>query len=88
MNMKNHESVERRVTSAEGQTGSVPRSICARSATSDSRLAFTLIELLVVMAIIGALAALLLAVAAPVKTKQKILNTRAEMDQTLNAGEK
>jgi len=85
MNMKNHESVERRVTSAEGQTGSVPCSICARSTTSDSRLAFTLIELLVVMAIIGALAALLLAVAGPVKTKQKILNTRAEMDQLVTA---
>ena len=47
--------------------------------------AFTLIELLVVMAIIGALAALLLAVAGPVKTKQKILNTRAEMDQLITA---
>ena len=47
--------------------------------------AFTLIELLTVIAIIGALAALLLAVAGPVKKKQYIYQARAEMERVATA---
>jgi prepilin-type N-terminal cleavage/methylation domain-containing protein len=46
-----------------------------------SRRAFTLIELLTVIAIIGVIAGFVLMVAGPVKKKQYIYNTRAEMAQ-------
>jgi len=47
--------------------------------------AFTLIELLTVIAIIGALAAMLLAVAGPVKKRQYIFQARAEMERIATA---
>jgi prepilin-type N-terminal cleavage/methylation domain-containing protein len=47
--------------------------------------AFTLIELLTVIGIIGALAAMLLAVAGPVRVKQKIFTARAEMERLVTA---
>jgi prepilin-type N-terminal cleavage/methylation domain-containing protein len=54
---------------------------CHMSHVTCHRSAFTLIELLAVIAIIGALAALLLAVAGPVKKKQYIFQARAEMER-------
>ena len=50
-----------------------------QSSTLNQLHAFTLIELLVVMGIIGALAAMLLAVVGGVKKKQYVYNTQAEM---------
>jgi prepilin-type N-terminal cleavage/methylation domain-containing protein len=50
--------------------------------------AFTLIELLVVMAVIGTLAAMLLAVVGGVKKKQYVYNTQAEMEQLETAIER
>ena len=59
-----------------------------RLSTLDPRRAFTLIELLVVMAVIGALAAMLLAVVGGVKKKQYVNNAQSEMAQLETALER
>jgi prepilin-type N-terminal cleavage/methylation domain-containing protein len=64
----------------------VGRRCCAagydgRAAVRPYLLAFTLIELLTVIAIIGVIAGFVLVVAGPVKKKQYIFNTQAQMAQ-------
>ncbi len=64
---------------ASDQMENAARSHHVSRFTFHSRHAFTLIELLAVIGIIGVLAGFLLVVAGPVKKKQYIYNTQAEM---------
>src|ERR1035438_5049534 len=77
--MKTNTSDMWRVTSDELKDAA--REVCSRHASRVTRptSAFTLIELLTVIAIIGVIAGFVLVVAGPVKKKQYIFNTQAEM---------
>jgi len=86
--MKTHKTVESRESRVASQPAARPLFPRPRPSTLDPRQAFTLIELLVVMAIIGTLAAMLLAVVGGVKKKQAIYNTRAEMEKIETAIER
>jgi prepilin-type N-terminal cleavage/methylation domain-containing protein len=88
--MKNNqtERVESPESRVESQPALAPLFPRPRPSTLAPRHAFTLIELLVVMAIIGALAAMLLAVVGGVKKKQYVYNTQAEMAQLETAIER
>ena len=77
--MKTNQPVESRASSVESKPNAAPLFFRPRLSTLDPRHAFTLIELLTVIAIIGVIAGFVLVVAGPVKKKQYIFNTQAEM---------
>lgn len=84
--MKNYQIDERRASSVKRKPNTAPtESLNSQPSTLSQLRAFTLIELLTVIAIIGALAAMLLAVAGPVKKRQYIFQTRAEMERLVTA---
>jgi prepilin-type N-terminal cleavage/methylation domain-containing protein len=84
--MKNYQTVERRETIFGGASYTSPQpcsfyhfKLGTRVTRPSDASAFTLVELLTVMAIIGVIAGFVLMVAGPVKKKQYIFNTQAEM---------
>jgi len=82
------EKVESPESRVQSQPALEPLFPCPRPSTLDPRHAFTLIELLVVMAIMGVLAAMLLAVVGGVKKKQYVYNTQSELAQLETAIER
>src|ERR1017187_8891613 len=84
--MKNYQPVESRETIFGGASYTSPQpcsfyhfKLGTRVTRPSDASAFTLIELLTVIAIIGVIAGFVLVVAGPVKKKQYIFNTQAEM---------